>query len=131
MFHQQIKDWFNKPSQQQIDNDLEDYQRENRERGDRHAKFYQQIFNKHLNKLLEKRMNLVSSDDYGAEDLRAFKKELEYFVDSVVSPQHKKWVEKLDWSDRYHVSDNEIEQKPKWKKQVAEMLLEHVNDYWD
>ena len=130
-FKDEIEAWWNKPSQQQVDQQLEDYHQENRDRDDRYNKFYYKIFDKHVNTLINKRMDLVFSDDYGSEDFRAYKKELEYFVDSVVVPLHKKWIENLDFSDKYHIADDEINQKPKWKRVVVDNLLDYINDLWE
>ena len=130
MFHNEIKDFFNKPSQQEIDQQHDDYLKQQQAWEDKHNKFFLDIVEKHFRTLINKRMNLTTSNDYGVEDLTAFKKELGYFIDSVVLPEHKRWVENLDWSDKWRLSDEEREQKPKWKKIIAEMLLEIMEGQW-
>ena len=115
-FHNEIKEWFDKPSQKQVDDDLEEYRRETQARVERRQDFYGGVFRKHVEKLIHKRMNLVHKNEYGVEDFNPFKKELEYFVDNVFTPEHKKWLERIEYIDRYDLGDEEVKQTPKWKK---------------
>ena len=127
-FAPSIKEWFDKPSQKQVDDDLEEYQREQVTWSDKHAKFIVSVVTEHIQMLIKKRHNLVSKNDYGVEDMTPMRKEAEYFVENVLMPAHSKWMDGLTWSERYNISDVEQEQKPQWRKLMAESVCNIVED---